>query len=150
MSNRYNILSAACCMLCSSIAFAGACDITVTGNDAMQFAPKTISVPSSCKQFTINFSHIGKQPKKTMGHNWVLVETKNINAVAMAALKSGAQNDYLPKDNPQILAQSKLIGSGEKTVITIATDKLSPAKQYSYICTFPGHSSVMQGQLTVK
>src|SRR2546427_4691923 len=39
------------------------CAVEIEGNDAMQFNKPTISVPASCKQFTVKLKHVGKLPK---------------------------------------------------------------------------------------
>jgi azurin len=43
------------------------CAVEIEGNDAMQFNKPTISVPASCKQFTVKLKHVGKLPKTAMG-----------------------------------------------------------------------------------
>ncbi len=134
----------------SGAVLAGPCDVSITGNDAMQFNLKSIVVPKTCKTFTVNLSHIGKQPKATMGHNWVLAETRNVNPVAADGLKAGLANDYIKKADNRIIAHTKLIGGGEKTSVTFDVSKLSDTKKYTYMCIFPGHTGLMRGTLTLK
>ena len=136
--------------LLSTVAFAGTCDTTITGDDAMNFNIKNISVPQSCKNFTVNFKHIGKMAKKAMGHNWVLVETKDVNAVAADGVKAGLENDYIKKGDSRIIASTKMIGSGEQTSVSFDVSKLAAGKTYAFFCTFPGHSGLMRGTLTLK
>lgn len=134
----------------SGMVFAGPCDVNITGNDMMQFSLKTIEVPKTCKTFTVNLSHIGKQPKAAMGHNWVLTQTKDVNAVAADGIKAGLASDYIKKGDARVIAHTKLIGGGEKTSVTFNVSKLSAANKYTFLCVFPGHSAVMKGTLTLK
>ncbi len=136
--------------LLSTVAFAGTCDTTITGDDAMNFNIKKISVPQSCKNFTVKFKHVGKMAKKAMGHNWVLVETKDVNAVAADGVKAGLENDYIKKGDSRIIASTKMIGSGEQTSVSFDVSKLTAGKTYTFFCAFPGHSGLMRGTLTLK
>ena len=133
--------------LISGMTFAGTCDATITGDDAMNFNIKNISVPTSCKNFTVNFKHVGKMAKKAMGHNWVLVETKDVNAVAADGVKAGLENDYLKKGDSRIIASTRLIGGGEQTSVSFDASKLITGKTYTFFCAFPGHSGLMRGTL---
>ena len=47
-------------------------------------------------------------------------------------------------------ASRKIVGGGQSTTVTIPVAKLKAGESYTYICTFPGHSSIMRGTLTVK
>lgn len=128
---------------------AGECDIELTGNDAMQFNTKEIVVASSCKDFTINFKHIGKQPKTAMGHNVVVTKTSDINGVVKDAAAAGAAHDFVKEGDERVLAKTKLLGGGESESITLDVAKLKEAP-YSYLCTFTGHSGVMRGKIVIK
>ena len=55
----------------SSQVMAADCSVEISSNDAMQFDKTSISVPASCKQFTVKLKHSGKLAKNIMGHNWV-------------------------------------------------------------------------------
>ena len=48
------------------------------------------------------------------------------------------------------IASAKLIGSGEKDSVTFDVSKLKEGEQYMFCCTFPGHSALMKGTLTLK
>ncbi len=56
-------------------------------------------------------------PVTSMGHNWVLSETGNLQDIAMKGAGAGADNDYLPQGDDRILAHTKLVGGGESTTI---------------------------------
>src|SRR5690606_15056711 len=48
------------------------CATEIEGNDRMQFSVNSITVPSSCSEFTITLRHTGQLPVAAMGHNVVI------------------------------------------------------------------------------
>ncbi len=141
------IIFTAAMALMSGMALAGPCDTTITGDDAMNFSIKNITVPQTCKNFTVSFKHVGKMAKKAMGHNWVLVETKDVNAVAADGVKAGLENDYIKKGDSRIIASTRMLGSGEQASVSFEVSKLTAGKTYTFFCAFPGHSGLMRGTL---
>lgn len=130
-------------------ALAQECAITVDSNDAMQFSVKTITVDKSCTEFTVNLTHSGKLPKTAMGHNWVLTEAENMRAVASEGMNAGLDNNYVKPDDTRVIAFTDIIGGGEKTSVTFPVSKLNAGTNYTFFCSFPGHSAIMQGTLTL-
>lgn len=126
------------------------CAITVGSNDAMQFDTKEITVPASCKSFTVTLSHNGKLPKASMGHNWVLTTTADMQTVANEGMAAGAAADYLKADDPRVIAHTKMLGGGESDTISFDVSKLSAGTDYTFFCSFPGHWAIMKGTLSVK
>lgn len=129
---------------------ANSCSATVDSTDAMQFTTKSLTVPKSCKQFKITLNHTGKLPATVMGHNLVLSKTADAAGVASDGMKAGAAANYVKPGDARVIASSKVIGGGESTTVTIPVSKLKAGESYTYICSFPGHSSIMRGTLTVK
>lgn len=129
----------------SSVMAEPVCSVDITGNDAMQYSTKEIVVSRSCENFTINLEHVGKLPKTVMGHNVVIVKTDDVTDVANASIKAGAAADYLLKDDERIVAETTLVGGGEKTSVTFETSKLAADQNYTYFCSFPGHNAIMRG-----
>ncbi|WP_406663487.1 azurin [Gallaecimonas sp. GXIMD1310] len=134
----------------SGAALADDCATTIEGNDAMQYNKKEITVPASCKSFTVTLKHTGSLPKNTMGHNWVLSKSADYQAVAMAGAQAGLDHDYLPQNDPRVLAHTKLVGGGEQTSVTIDMSKLKKDGDYTFFCSFPGHFAVMNGKFNIK
>ncbi|TAH45738.1 MAG: azurin [Gammaproteobacteria bacterium] len=133
-------------LLASSSAFA-ACSVDIDGNDAMQFNLKNIDVPKTCTEFTVNLSHSGKLAKNVMGHNWILVKTADLQAVANDGMAAGLDKDYIKAGDTRVIAHTKVIGAGEKASVTFATSKLDAAGAYTFFCSFPGHWALMKGTL---
>lgn len=129
--------------------FANQCSVDVDSTDAMQFNTKAISVKKSCKEFTVNLSHSGKLPRNAMGHNWVLSKTADVAGVASDGISAGLDNEYLKPNDDRVIAFTKIIGGGEKTSVTFAVDKLNADEKYTFFCSFPGHSGIMQGTLSL-
>lgn len=144
-----NLFAATALLLASSSAFA-ACSIDIDGNDAMQFDKKSIEVPKSCKEFTVNLSHSGKLAKNVMGHNWVLTKTSDMQGAATEGMSAGLDKDYVKADDSRVIAHTKVIGAGETTSVTFAVDKLAADGDYSFFCSFPGHWALMKGSLKVQ
>ncbi len=133
-------------LLASSSAFA-ACSVDIDGNDAMQFNLKNIDVPKTCTEFTVNLSHSGKLAKNVMGHNWILVKTADLQAVANDGMAAGLDKDYIKAGDTRVIAHTKVIGAGEKASVTFDTSKLDAAGAYTFFCSFPGHWALMKGTL---
>ncbi|UUI63237.1 MULTISPECIES: azurin [Aeromonas] len=129
-------------------ALADECALVIEGNDAMQFNLKEMSVPATCKEVTVTLNHTGKMPVTAMGHNWVLSNTADYQTVATAGMSAGADNNYLPKDDPRVLAHTKMIGGGESTSVTFKTDGLA-GNDLTFFCSFPGHFAMMKGSFKI-
>jgi azurin len=126
-------------------AHADPCTLEISGNDLIQYDKKELAVPATCAHVTVTLHHTGKLPKEAMGHNWVLVSTADLTAVANAGMSAGLANDYLPPADKRVLAHTKVIGGGESASITFATSALKKGGDYSYLCSFPGHNALMRG-----
>ena len=79
-------------------------------------------------------------------HNWVLIEAGTEDAVAAAGLTAGAGNDWIPKDDPNVIAFVPLIDGGASGEVSFPAP---PPGTYAYICSFPGHSGTMRGVFEV-
>lgn len=137
------------CMFLASTAAAATCSATVEGNDAMQFSTKVLVVPSSCKKFTVTLKHTGKLPKTAMGHNFVLGKSADITGINADGMKAGVARNYVKPGDARVIASSKVIGGGESATIIIPMARLKAGEKYSYICSFPGHASIMKGTLSL-
>ena len=94
--------------------------------------------------------HAGKLPKTVMGHNFVLGKTADINGINTDGMKAGVAQNFVKPGDGRVIASSKVIGGGESTTITIPVGKLKAGESYTYICSFPGHASIMRGTLVLK
>lgn len=127
--------------------FAAQCEVTVESNDAMQFNTKEIVVDKSCKEFKVTLKHVGKLPKASMGHNWVLTKDTDFQATAQQGMSAGVANDYVKVGDERVIAHTKLIGGGESDSVTFDVSKLAAGQNYTFFCSFPGHWSIMKGSL---
>ena len=125
------------------------CTLKLKGNDAMQYDLKTATVSASCATITIELTHTGKLPVAAMGHNVVIGATKDIAAVSAAGMKAGVAGGYVPKADARVLAATKMVGGGAKASTKLAGSKLKAGGDYSFFCSFPGHSGIMKGKLVV-
>ena len=120
--------------------------ITLNGNDKMQYDLSEIDVYEG-QTIVLTLNHTGTMPAAAMGHNFVLLkqgtDLEKFEAEAAKAQKDG----YIPTDTSEIIAHTKLIGGGESDTITF---KAPEKGTYDYMCSFPGHYSVMKGKFNVK
>lgn len=84
-----------------------------------------------------------------MLHNCVITKPGMANAVGEAGLNlglKGAEMNYIP-DSPNVLYHTGLMQPESSEAIYF----VAPAKtgDYQYVCTFPGHYTLMQGKLKV-
>lgn len=128
-------------------AMAADCAVTIEGNDQMQFNIKNVEVPKSCAKYTMTLKHTGKMPKTSMGHNIVLTTTADYTAAAADGMKAGAANEYVKAGDSRVIAFTKVIGGGETTSVDVDVSKLKAGTEYTYFCSFPGHSFIMKGVL---
>ncbi|WP_280191128.1 azurin [Delftia sp. PS-11] len=129
--------------------WAADCAVEIESNDAMQFNKPTISVPASCKQFTVKLKHVGKLPKASMGHNWVLSKTADMPGVTTDGIAAGAAKDFVKEKDARVIAHTKLIGGGESDSVSFSPSALKAGEAYSFFCSFPGHSALMKGTVTL-
>ncbi|HEY0287027.1 MAG TPA: azurin [Pseudomonas sp.] len=135
--------------LSSAVWSAEQCSVDIHGTDQMTYDLKTITVPKSCKTFTVNLLHPGTLPKNVMGHNWVLAKQEDMKEVIDDGAKAGEANDYIQPGDKRVLAHTRLIGGGEKDSTTITTATLKAGDHYAFFCSYPFHSTMMTGTLTV-
>ena len=115
-------------------------DINVEG-DALKFDLASMAAPAGA-DVVVNFNN----SSSSQTHNWTLVEAGTKDAVAADGLISGADNHWLPVDDPRVLASTVLVGPGESVKATFTAPS---AGTYQFVCTFPGHNSLMFGDFTV-
>lgn len=127
-----------------------ACQLEISGNDAIQFDKKQMEVPATCKEITVTLKHSGKLPATAMGHNWVLTRNADLQGVVDDGMKAGPTNSYVKPKDPRVLAHTKVIGGGETTSVKFSSAALKKGESYMFVCTFPGHSALMRGAFVVK
>ena len=119
--------------------------LTAKGNTMadMLFDKDTIKVMAGS---TIEFTFKNQSTDQAMQHNFVLVESGSIQAVAAAGLTAGAEKGFIPVMD-EVLISSKLLSPGQKNTFRFA----SPAKGiYDFVCTYPGHYAKMKGVFVVE
>ncbi len=150
MTNFTKMIAIMALTLTSLHAQANECELTITANDAMQFDKKTLSVPATCKEVTLNLKHSGNLPKTAMGHNWVLSTAENIQAIANDGMTAGIEHSYVKPDDTRVIAHTGVIGGGGATSITFSIEGLDSSAAYRFFCSFPGHWAIMQGSFVIE
>lgn len=128
-------------------AHARVCAVSLDSTDRMSFSQKEIKVAADCSQVKLTLRHTGKLAATAMGHNWVLTKTADYQPVAMAGMRMTLADSYLPKKDARVLAHTAVIGGGQSTNVTFSTAALRKGGEYTFFCSFPGHSAMMKGRL---
>ncbi|MDX9739698.1 MAG: azurin [Gammaproteobacteria bacterium] len=135
-----------------ALVFSGAamaqCSFEIEATDQMTWNTPEIKVPGDCTEVTVTLKHVGKLPKQTMGHGWVLTKGADMQGVASAGMAAGIANNHIPQGDGRVIAHTNLVGGGETDSVTFSTSGLEKGGDYSYFCPFPGHFAVMKGKLT--
>jgi azurin len=126
------------------------CATEIEGSDAMQYNVSSIVVPSSCKDFKITLKHTGTMPVTTMGHDVVITKQSDLQAVDADGMAAGAASGYVKDGDSRVIAHTKLIGGGETTSVSFPVSKIQGGGPYVFFCSFPGHSALMKGTISVQ
>ena len=132
-----------------TVAAADNCEVSISAGDGMAFSTRTMNIPLSCGEFTVNFEHTGRLPKGGMGHNWVLAQTSDVPEIVKVGTPAGLANNYLPENDARVIAATPILGGGENASVTFDTGALSADSSYTFFCSFPGHSSMMRGSVNL-
>lgn len=127
---------------------AAAVTLELSAGDDMKYDKDTLRAKPG-QEVTVVLHHTGKQSKASMGHDFVLLKLGgDYKAFGEAATKA-PDRDHLPADlMSQVIAHSEIIGGGETTQVTFAAPTV--AGYYPYVCSFPGHYTMMHGVLVIE
>ena len=106
----------------------------------MQFDKTLIEVPAKTR-VTIRFTNPDEMP-----HNFVIIKNGTVELVgkaadAMAQQKDGFDKEFVP-DVPEVLFSTPLVEPKDYYDLEFTTPK---AGDYEFICSFPGHWTMMRG-----
>jgi putative heme-binding domain-containing protein len=110
------------------------------------FLPRTLTAKTG-EAIQLTFANPDAVP-----HNWALVKPGRLQAVGALANKLGAEPDaarrqYVPATD-NVLVYTDVVEGGASTTIYIRAPL--QAGRYPFLCTFPGHWMVMNGELVVE
>ena len=126
------------------------CSTEIEANDAMQYNVGSIVVPSSCTNFKITLKHTGNLPVASMGHDVVITKQSDMEAVDKESAAAGLDSGYIKADDPRVIAHTKLIGGGQTASVSFPVSKVKGGGPYVFFCSFPGHSAMMHGSISVQ
>jgi len=115
-------------------------------NEEMRYDSQRLVVEAG-KPFKVTFEN-----PDAMSHNFVIVKPGSRERVGNAAMllapeyRDGEGRAYVPA-SADIVAATKLLEPGQSETLSV----VAPAEEgiYEYVCTFPGHWTIMWGQLIV-
>lgn len=121
-------------------------EITLNANDQMRFDKNELRVRAG-QTVRLTLNHTGQMAENVMGHNFVLLEEDtDVSEFGQEAARA-QDNDYIPENSDEVVANTEMIGGGESTTIEFEAPE---AGTYDFICSFPGHYALMQGKFIVE
>ena len=121
--------------------------INLEASDQMKYNLTELKATAG-QPIKLTLKHTGKFPITAMGHNVVILKPGTDVANFTAKALEAKDTQYIPKsEEGSIVAHTKLLGGGEEDTITFT---IAEKGTYTYICSFPGHASLMKGTLIVE
>jgi azurin len=117
--------------------------------EKMEYSRKQILAKPG-ERLKVQLISTGQLPKVAMAHNFVLLKLGS-DAKKFSEVAAGARaTDFIPASlRTQIIANTDLVGPGERTEVTFTVPKVPGT--YPYLCSFAGHFAAgMFGDLIVK
>lgn len=119
----------------------------------MKFKQETFTVKPGQK---IKLVFHNTADAKAMKHNVIVVSKaegkggkKAAKRIADKGMKAGKKNDFEPKEDKALMASTGIVEPGGNRATITFTAPEKPGK-YPYICTYPGHFPMMQGDMIVE
>lgn len=124
---------------------ADATPLEITTGLNLTFAPRELKVKAG-QPVKLTFINPDAVP-----HNWVLIQPGKLLEVGdltnkMVADPAAVLRHYVPKSD-DVLAYTDIVPAGQR--LTIYFQAPTKPGRYPYLCTFPGHWMVMNGELVV-
>jgi azurin len=135
-------------LLAATPGCADVCPLSVEANDLVQFNQRRLEIAADCKEVALTLRHVGRLSAQVMAHNWILVRSADVAAVASAGQNAGRSHNYQPPGDARIIAATPLVGGGESATVTFSTAMLHPGETYTFFCSSPGHAALMRGVLS--
>jgi azurin len=104
--------------------------------DRISVAPKTM----------VTIALTNKSTNASMPHNFVVIEKGKANDVGQAGVMN-ADNGYVKPNDINVIAHTAVANIGETVYLTFETPA---AGEYEFICSYPGHWSLMKGDFIVE
>ena len=111
--------------------------------DFLAFKPDELTCPAGAR-VSLTFHHAGRRVQQK--HDWVLLKPGTADAFMQAVLAAGQKDNWMPPDDPRVLAATPQIDPGESVTIEFTAP---PPGDYPFVCTYTGHGDVMRGVLHV-
>jgi len=125
-------------------------EIAIEGDDAMTFDMDEFMVQAG-QMVRVTLTHTGTMSVQSMGHNVVILEQgEDLTSFAADVIQHGGslENDWVPEAvRDRVVAFTPMIGGGETATAEFrAPDE---AGDYPFLCSFPGHATLMNGVMRV-
>lgn len=125
------------------------CEAHVQGQPGKKFDLSEIRVSRGCSEFTVHLVHTGKKPWQAAGHNWVLVRSRDIDAVIADGQQAGPERAWVERGDARVIAATQMLSGGEHASVRFPVARLRSGEDYTYFCSFPTHAQPMRGRLVL-
>ena len=145
---RLTIAAAILTTIATAAASAAPRVIQLKGGDDMKYSLNKIQAAPG-EELKIVLTVTSAMAKDAMAHNFVLLDpATDVNTFVTKAAVA-RKTAFIPASlQDKILAQTPLAGNGETVEVTFKAP--STPGTYPYLCTFPGHWMVMNGEMIVQ
>jgi azurin len=113
----------------------------------MAYTTKEITIKKTCEEVTLNFKVNGTLSRTVMGHNVVITKKADMDAVVKDGIAAGLDNNYVKVNDMRVVVATNVIGGGESTSVKFKLSAFNTNEPYVFVCSFPGHSSIMKGNV---
>ena len=111
----------------------------------MKYTMKEIKVPAG-STVKLTLTNMATNKDAGMLHNMVIVKDGTMMDVAAKGITQKA-NSYVDASDANVFVHTKMLNAGEKDEITFPA---MPKGKYQFVCTYPGHASMMNGVFIVE
>jgi azurin len=96
----------------------------------------------------VHVTLINEAESAAMEHNIVFIKAGTAQDIMEKGLAAGRDNDFIPKDHPDLFGYTPIAKPGE-TVEGTFTAPTEPGN-YEFVCLYPGHINDMKGDFIVR
>ncbi len=121
-------------------------EVNTTGNTMAEMKFDVTELHAAAGQ-KVKVTLHNKSVDEAMQHNIVFIKKGTGETVGIAGMQAGLSKNFTP-DSPDVIAGSDMIGPGKSTTFEF-TAPLEKG-EYEFICTYPGHFTIMKGVFMVE
>lgn len=115
--------------------------IVVAARNAMRYETDRVEAPAGARVRLVIDNTATTSP--SMVHNVLVVNSTDARVADRVGQAAVGAPENVP-DDPAVVVATPLAGPGERRAVVFT---MPPAGEYTFLCTYPGHSQFMRGTL---